>query len=243
VDKDAQGRRRITKAGIAMGTPFYLSPEQIQGKTEIDIRSDIYSLGTTVYEMITGRPPFDGETAAVVMMKHLNEQVPSPHDIDRGISIAFCHVLEKMMAKDPAERYQTPAELLADLKLLSEGKGPESVRPASGRSSVARPAGAHGEHGSRGGSNHRSEPRIVNENLEKLDEMLATPSSSPGSTSRIGAARKHPGQSNVMRARSAVHAPVSTSLSVKWAILVGIVVIAIATISSLIVSVFSSTNH
>jgi hypothetical protein len=148
-----------------------------------------------------------------------------------------------MMAKDPAERYQTPADLLVDLKLLSEGKAPESVRPAQGRSSLARPMGAHGEHGSRAGGNARSEPRIVNENLEKLDEMLATPSSTPGSTSRIGAARKNPGQSNVMRARSAVHAPVSASLSVKWAILVGIVVIAIATISSLIVSVFSSTNH
>ncbi|MCW8128765.1 MAG: protein kinase [Planctomycetota bacterium] len=242
VDKEQQGRRRITKAGIAMGTPFYLSPEQIQGKTEIDIRSDVYSLGTTVYEMVTGRPPFDGETAAVVMMKHLNEQVPSPHDIDRGISMGFCHVLEKMLAKDPAERYQTPAELLSDLTLLSEGKPPVSVRPAAGRSSIARPAGAHAEHGARSSAtSQRHEARGVNENLEKLDEMLAPVGGPPGSsTSRIGAARRNPGQSNILRARSAVHAPVSTNLSLKWAILVGVVVVAIATISSLIVSVFST---
>lgn len=238
VDKEAQGRRRITKAGIAMGTPFYLSPEQIQGKAEIDIRADIYSLGTTVYEMVSGRPPFDGETAAVVMMKHLNETVPSPHDIDRDISIGFCHVLEKMMAKDPAERYQTPAELLADLRLLAAGKPPASVRPAPGRSSVARPAGDRNAVSSRG------EARGVNENLDKLDEMLAPVGAATGSsTSRIGAARRHPGQSNVLRARSAIHPPVTSSISVKWAILVGVVVVAIATISSLIVSVFSGSGQ
>ena len=84
-----------------MGTPFYLSPEQIKGEREVDIRSDIYALGTTVYEMVTGRPPFEGETPAIVMMKHLNDMVPSPHDLDRTISLNFCHLLERMMAKDP----------------------------------------------------------------------------------------------------------------------------------------------
>ena len=88
--------------------------------------SNLYALGATVYEMITGRPPFDGETPAVVMMKHLNETVPSPHDIDHAISMGFCHVLEKMMAKDPAERYQTPAEMLEDLECMKENKPPTS---------------------------------------------------------------------------------------------------------------------
>ena len=139
VDSDTQGRRRITQAGIAMGTPFYLSPEQIEGKNEPDIRSDIYALGITVYEMVTGRPPFEGETPAVVMMKHLNEYVPSPHDIDRGISLHFCHVLEKMTAKNPLERYQNPAELLIDLKRVRDVQTPLGERPAPGRSSVSRP--------------------------------------------------------------------------------------------------------
>jgi serine/threonine protein kinase len=122
-----------------MGTPYYLSPEQIEGKKEIDIRSDIYSLGTTVYEMLTGRPPFEGGAASVVMMKHLKDQVDSPHDIDRKISLGFCHILEKMMAKDPAERYQTPAELSEDLALIKEGKPPRGPRLPPGRSTISYP--------------------------------------------------------------------------------------------------------
>jgi len=139
VDNETQGRRRITQAGIAMGTPYYLSPEQIEGKADIDIRSDIYALGATIYEMVTGRPPFEGETPAVVMMKHLNEQVPSPHDIDRSISNEFCHLLEKMMAKDPKLRYQAPAELLTDIQRVKAGQAPLGTRPPIGKSSISRP--------------------------------------------------------------------------------------------------------
>ena len=244
VDKEAQGRRRITKAGIAMGTPFYLSPEQIQGKSEIDIRSDIYSLGATVYEMVTGRPPFDGETSAVVMMKHLNEQVPSPHDIDRQISISFCHLLEKMMAKDPAERYQSPAELLADLRLIAAGKYPISERPVPGRSSVSRPTGVHGDGGvsSRMPAAGRDSGRNVNENLERLESMLPPALSSGHASKHLSSvSRRQPGQSHhVSRVRNAVTPSSSSGLSIKWAILVGVVVAALAAISSLLVSVFSS---
>jgi serine/threonine-protein kinase len=138
LDREEWGRRRITQAGMAMGTPYYLAPEQIQGESEADIRSDIYSLGATVYEMVTGRPPFEGETATVVMVKHLNEQVPSPHDIDKDISVGFCHILEKTMAKKPENRYQEPAELLEDIALVKQGKEPKSARPEHDQSSIAR---------------------------------------------------------------------------------------------------------
>ncbi|MEI6232477.1 MAG: protein kinase [Planctomycetota bacterium] len=140
VDDPAKGRRRrLTEAGIAMGTPFYLSPEQIKGESDVDIRSDIYALGATTYEMVTGRPPFEGDTPAIVMMKHLNDTVPSPHDLDRTISINFCHLLERMMAKDPFHRYQTPYEMLQDVRRVLRGKQPVGIRPPAGRSSVARP--------------------------------------------------------------------------------------------------------
>lgn len=140
IDNPARGRRRrLTEAGIAMGTPFYLSPEQIKGEGEVDIRSDIYALGATTYEMITGRPPFEGETPTVVMMKHLAEYVPSPHDLDRTISINFCHLLERMMAKDPFHRYQTPYEMLQDIRRVIRDKQPLGIRPPAGRSSIARP--------------------------------------------------------------------------------------------------------
>ncbi|MCZ7648749.1 MAG: serine/threonine protein kinase [Planctomycetota bacterium] len=241
VDKEAQGRRRITKAGIAMGTPFYLSPEQIQGKTEIDIRSDIYSLGATVYEMVTGRPPFEGDTAAVVMMKHLTEQVPSPHDIDRGISPGFCHVLERMMAKDPAERYQTPAELLEDLALAAQGKTPAGVRPGEGRSSVSRPLSAQvAEQRANRKSGSRVEPASrVNENLDKLAPLLERAARGPNSSSRMMgvAGRRSMGHSRV---RSAIRPPVA-GISMKWALLAGVAVAAIVTIVFLIVNIFGGS--
>ena len=140
IDDPAHGRsHRLTQAGIAMGTPFYLSPEQIKGESDVDIRSDIYALGATTYEMVTGRPPFEGESPTIVMMKHLNETVPSPHDLDRTISINFCHMLERMMAKDPFHRYQTPYEMLQDVRRVIRGKQPLGIRPPAYRSSVARP--------------------------------------------------------------------------------------------------------
>jgi serine/threonine protein kinase len=177
VDNETQGRRRITQAGIAMGTPFYLSPEQIEGKSEVDIRSDIYALGATIYEMVTGRPPFEGETPAVVMMKHLNEQVPSPHDIDRKISLEFCHLLEKMMAKDPAQRYQAPAELLTDVQRVKAGESPLGTRPPIGKSSVSRPE-QHQDHPlERKNGDKRSEKAVIvperaTENAEKLEALI-----------------------------------------------------------------------
>jgi len=242
VDKEQQGRRRITKAGIAMGTPFYLSPEQIQGKSEIDIRSDIYSLGATTYEMVTGRPPFDGETAAVVMLKHLNETVPSPHDIDRGLSLGFCHVLEKMMAKDPAERYQLPSELLADLALVKSGKHPISVRPSAGRSSVAPPLSQlNSQSRNLARTSSRMDvqnTRVASTNLDPLDDMLVPPSALPSQTSQASS-RRHPGQSQVSRSRSSVHPPSESGLSLKWIVLAFVVVAAVATISTLLISTFS----
>ncbi|GMV83890.1 MAG: hypothetical protein AMXMBFR7_50740 [Planctomycetota bacterium] len=239
VDKEAQGRRRITKAGIAMGTPFYLSPEQIQGKSEIDIRSDIYSLGATIYEMVTGRPPFEGDTAAVVMMKHLTEQVPSPHDIDRGISPGFCHILERMMAKDPAERYQSPAELLDDLALIVQGKQPKSVRPNEGRSSISRPTTVKvAEQRANRKSGARMDPAgatRVDENLDKLAPMLEKAPRGPASSSRMTGIVRRMSHS---RMRSAIRPPVGAAISMKWALLAGVAVAAIATIVFLIVNIF-----
>jgi len=236
VDSEIQGRRRITQAGIAMGTPYYLSPEQIEGKSEADIRSDIYALGTTIYEALTGRPPFEGETPAVVMMKHLNEQVPSPHEIDHTISQHFCHLLEKMMAKDASERYQTPTDLIADIQLVKQGEAPQGTRPANGRSSVARPR------------DHRDEPVSVatgtsqprfSENLEKLERLLVQPGSQQDS--RVGSAirsRKVMPHAVASSTRSRNTAQSSGDQSVKLAIFVGVAV-AVAVLAFLLVSVFS----
>jgi len=114
----------ITLAGQAMGTPLYISPEQAQGKDTVDVRSDIYSLGATLYHMTTGFPPFAGENPTVIMLKHINEEAPSPRDINPELSEGLCHLIAKMMAKDQADRYQTAAELLDDLSALAAGQTP-----------------------------------------------------------------------------------------------------------------------
>ncbi len=137
----AGGRPRITRRGLAMGTPFYFSPEQARGEEDIDTRSDIYALGATLYEMVTGKPPFEGESAAQVMLQHIQEQVISPKEIDRSLPDGLCKVIEKMMAKDREDRYQDPAELLGDLRLLAEGQPPKNSEIKPWASTVRRAGG------------------------------------------------------------------------------------------------------
>ncbi len=226
MDNQTQGRRRITRSGIAMGTPFYLSPEQIEGKTNIDIRADIYALGATVYEMITGRPPFDGETPAVVMMKHLNETVPSPHDIDHAVSLNFCHILEKMMAKDPAERYQTPADLMADIALARQGQAPISTRPASGRSSVSRPQ-----------AQKNAERAITPERLPEISGSLDSISNGALKPRSRRSQQSHASVAIGTRSRSTVSSTQGRSAQFKYAFLIGLAV-AIVVLVIVVVAVF-----
>ncbi len=129
---------RLTQSGATHGTPHYMSPEQARGSASIDIRSDIYSLGATLYHMLVGEVPFDGSSAAVILLKHLTEHVPSPRAKRPEISENTCHLVEKMMAKRPEHRYQDPAELLADLDRVLRGEAPGAERPAEGESSVMR---------------------------------------------------------------------------------------------------------
>ncbi|MCX8036489.1 MAG: serine/threonine protein kinase [Candidatus Sumerlaeia bacterium] len=102
-------------AGRLMGTPRYMAPEVALGRTA-DWRSDIYSLGATFYHLLTGRPPFDGETPAAVMMQHVNSPLPPPYLINPAIPADVCEIVQKAMAKDPADRYQDYDLLLQDLR-------------------------------------------------------------------------------------------------------------------------------
>jgi eukaryotic-like serine/threonine-protein kinase len=128
---------KLTQTGTAMGTPHYVSPEQARGDRGVDIRSDIYSLGATLYHLVTGETPFSGSSAVVVMTKHLTEQLPWPQDINPGLSESCAQVISRMMAKNPADRYQTPAELVTDLEMAIDGKAPDEANLAPGLSSVA----------------------------------------------------------------------------------------------------------
>jgi len=122
--KSTTGETDLTIAGTTFGTPDYISPEQAKGQTQVDTRADIYSLGATFYHMVTNTTPFDGESPAVVMTKHINDPLESPKKRNDKLSDEVCNIIEKMMAKDPKDRYQTPQELIEDLFAFTHGKDP-----------------------------------------------------------------------------------------------------------------------
>jgi len=128
-----------TQTGVALGTPQYISPEQAQGDRNIDGRTDIYSLGAMFYHLLTGQTPFQASTAAAVIMKHLTEQLSNPQDVNPDIPDTVVHVVQRMMAKAPADRYANAAELLADLELIAQGKAPSSLAIDAVKSSIAMP--------------------------------------------------------------------------------------------------------
>lgn len=104
-----------TKTGMVLGTPSYMSPEQLAGK-KIDGRSDIFSLGVTLYQMVSGQLPFVGESMAQLMFKIANEPAPDISAIKPDLPPALVAVIEKSLVKDPAQRYQRGAEMAADLR-------------------------------------------------------------------------------------------------------------------------------
>ncbi len=107
-------RLHITQPGITMGTPLYMSPEQAQGQP-LDHRSDLYSLGVTFYHMLTGEPPFRAESAIALAMKHVHEQPVSLRLRRPEIPVELERLVLKLMAKNPADRYQSAGDMLVDL--------------------------------------------------------------------------------------------------------------------------------
>ena len=104
----------LTQIGMTMGTPLYMSPEQVEGRP-LDPRSDVYSFGVTCYHMLTGHPPFVGDTALAVAVQHVKKE-PRPLETQRvDLPPALCRVVHRMLAKDPDRRWQSPRELLREL--------------------------------------------------------------------------------------------------------------------------------
>jgi serine/threonine protein kinase len=114
--------------GIIYGTPYYISPEQIQGKDDIDIRADIYALGATLYHMVTGQPPFQAESIDAILDAHLSRELTPPDHINTELSSGLGEVVEFMMAKDRNRRYRSPTELILDLQCLIAGDAPKYAR-------------------------------------------------------------------------------------------------------------------
>jgi len=110
----------ITAAGVMIGTPEYMSPEQAEIK-EVDQRSDIYSLGVILYEMVTGRVPFEGETPLGIAMKHKSEMPPDPREINAQIPEDLSSVILRCMEKDREKRYQSAGEVRSELSSIEKG--------------------------------------------------------------------------------------------------------------------------
>jgi serine/threonine-protein kinase len=160
---DEDGRVRIADLGLAkemdsmepmpsdtsLGTPDYMSPEQVNNSETVDFRSDIYSLGATLFHMVCGRAPYTGRSAYEVMVKHVSAPLPSPVKHCPDLPPEVCDVMRKMMARDPDDRYQTYEALIADLQaLLAEQPvaaaafADESLISQNGSSQNGRAAGA-----------------------------------------------------------------------------------------------------
>ena len=110
----------LTQSNVFMGTAYYISPEQAESGRSADTRSDLYSVATVLFEMLTGSPPFEGETAVDIVIKHMNEKVPSICRIRPDLPMEMDTFMQKAMAKSPAERYATPQEFIAALDRLQE---------------------------------------------------------------------------------------------------------------------------
>jgi len=120
-----------SETGRLFGTPYYISPEQVIGNKDVDFRCDIYSLGATLYHMVTGQVPFDAEDSKQVMIKHVKERPVSPDRINMDISFGLCKTILMMMAKKKEDRYGSTAEMIEELESIDfllevgEDKTPE----------------------------------------------------------------------------------------------------------------------
>ncbi len=156
---DSEGGVRIADLGLAkemgvieplpsdtsLGTPDYMSPEQVNNSETVDLRSDIYSLGATLFHMICGKAPYTGHSAYEVMVKHVSAPLPSPLKYVPDLPRAVCDVMRKMMARDPEDRYQSYDELIADLRALLAGE-PVLASQFADESLISRNGSSHNGH-------------------------------------------------------------------------------------------------
>jgi len=122
----------LTQTGAVMGTATYFSPEQAEGMG-VDSRSDIYSLGVVIFEMVTGRPPFLGDTPVAVASKHVREHPPAPREVNPGVPPDLEAIILKCLAKSPDHRYATGDDLRIDLLRFREGRAVGATNPPTGQ--------------------------------------------------------------------------------------------------------------
>jgi serine/threonine protein kinase len=122
---ETEEEKSLTQDGRAVGTPHYISPEQARGVANLDATTDLYSLGATLYHMVTGMTLFQGATSVVVMTKHLSEKPVDPREFDVEISDGLLHILAKLLVKNRVDRYTSAGKLAKDLERVMAGREPK----------------------------------------------------------------------------------------------------------------------
>lgn len=131
----ADATATMTAASAVMGTAQYLSPEQARGEV-VDARSDVYSTGCLLYELLTGRPPFTGDSPVSVAYQHVSETAAPPSQIDQAVPTALDPIVMKSLAKNPDDRYQTAADFRSDVERAIAGMPVTSAIPVADATSV-----------------------------------------------------------------------------------------------------------
>ncbi|HMG22427.1 MAG TPA: serine/threonine-protein kinase [Kofleriaceae bacterium] len=134
------GSQGLTQMHAVLGTPMYMSPEQCRGASEVDVRSDLYSLGCVLFALITGRPPFDGDSMGELFAAHLMEPAPVPSTRAHGIAPEIDDLILRCLAKDPAERPGSALALVAELDDLIGGAEIAAEAGAARRVTLRLPA-------------------------------------------------------------------------------------------------------
>jgi hypothetical protein len=165
-----------------MGTPSYMSPEQVKGRA-VDGRSDIFSLGVLLYEMVTGEKPFPGQNITTVIYKIVNEEPVPPRQIDPSIHPGINAVVMKALAKEPEARYQSCREMLEDLRnyrSIAPGGSPDKtmVAGSAGMPNATLPLGGTGV-GAQGGRNFHAEDPMTMATTRSLNARASRPTQTP----------------------------------------------------------------
>ncbi len=166
------------QANQTVGTPHYMAPEQVRGQRDkVDIRSDIYALGATLFHLVTGQRPFTGNSAAELMAKHLNEMPPKASDINKEVSQACSKLILKMMAKEIDKRVQTPQALLEEIERIvnpaASKTGPYGAVTTGPRAAVGTGPRGNVTTGPRSVVRGTTGPRDAVEGMERLRPVEA----------------------------------------------------------------------